>query len=138
LAVLRIGLGLWWVESFRHKNKQAWFEKGSGIAWAQSVAEKHRWAFVRSGFNALVAPRPKTMSYVVVFSELAVGLGLVFGFLTPVAAIASILLNLTYFVLMIHDWAEQGQNSMMILIAVVVLGTHGWQSWSLDHALGLF
>jgi thiosulfate dehydrogenase [quinone] large subunit len=39
---------------------------------------------------------------------------------------------------MIHDWAEQGQNSMMILIAVVVLGTHGWQSWSLDHALGLF
>ena len=138
MAVLRIGLGLWWVESFRHKNKQAWFEKGSGIAWAQSVAEKHRWAFVRSGFNALVAPRPKTMSYVVVFSELAVGLGLVFGFLTPLAAIASILLNLTYFVLMIHDWAEQGQNSMMILIAVVVLGTHGWQSWSLDHALGLF
>lgn len=138
LAVLRIGLGLWWLESFRHKNKQAWFEKGSGIAWAQSVADKHRWALVRSGFHAVVTPRAKTMSYLVVFGELAIGLGLVFGFLTPVAAIASILLNLMYFVLMIHDWAEQGQNSMMILIALVVLGTHAWQSWSLDHALGLF
>jgi thiosulfate dehydrogenase [quinone] large subunit len=138
LAVLRIGLGLWWVESFRHKNKQAWFEKGSGIAWAQSVADKHRWHLVRTGFRAVVTPRPKAMSYLVVFGELAIGLGLIFGFLTPVAAVASILLNLTYFVLMIHDWAEQGQNSMMILIAVVVLGTHAWQSWSLDHALGLF
>jgi thiosulfate dehydrogenase [quinone] large subunit len=138
LAVLRIGLGLWWVESFRHKNKQAWFERGSGIAWAQSVAEKHRWPFVRSAFNTAVAPRAKAMSYVVVFGELAIGLGLVFGFLTPVAAAASVLLNLTYFILMINDWAEQGQNSMMILIAVVVLGTHGWRAWSLDHAIGLY
>ena len=138
LAVLRIGLGLWWVESFRHKNKAAWFERGSGIAWAQSVADKHRWEVVRQGFNRMVAPRPKPMAYVVVFSELAIGLGLVTGFLTPIAAVASILLNLVYLVLMIHDWAEQGQNLMMILIAVVVLGTHAWHWWSLGHWLGLF
>ena len=138
LAVLRIGLGLWWVESFRHKNKAAWFERGSGIAWAQSVADKHRWEVVRQGFNRIVAPRPKPMAYVVVFSELAIGLGLVTGFLTPIAAVASILLNLVYLVLMIHDWAEQGQNLMMILIAVVVLGTHAWHWWSLGHWLGLF
>src|SRR5438132_9815044 len=105
LAVLRIGLGLWWVESFRHKDKKAWFERGSGIAWAKSVAEKHRWGFVRRGFDTVVAPRPRTMSYVVVFGELAIGLGLVLGFLTPIAAVASLLLNVTYFVLMIHDWA---------------------------------
>jgi thiosulfate dehydrogenase [quinone] large subunit len=138
LAVLRMGLGLWWIESFRHKNKKAWFEKGSGISWAQSVADKHQWAFVRSGFNAVVTPRAKAMSYVVVFGELAIGLGLAFGFLTPAAAIASMVLNLLYFVLMIKDWAEQGQNLMMALIAVVVLGTHAWHWWSLDHALGLF
>jgi thiosulfate dehydrogenase [quinone] large subunit len=137
LAILRIGLGLWWLESFRHKNKRAWFEKGSGIAWAQSVAEKHRWGFVKTGFGRIVAPRPKVMSYVVVLSELALGLGLTFGLLTPIAAVFSILLNLTYFVLMIHDWAEQGQNSMMIVMAAVTLGGHGWQTWSLDSALHL-
>ncbi len=51
---------------------------------------------------------------------------------------ASILLNLLYFVLMISDWAEQGQNLMMVLAAVVVLGTHAWDVWSVDHLLHLF
>lgn len=138
LAVLRIGLGLWWLESWRHKDKKGWFERGTGIAWASSVAEKHRWPFVRSSFQRVVAPRPRLMSHVVVWSELAVGLGLVLGFLTPVAAAGGLLLNLFYFTLMVHDWAEQGQNSMMALISVVVLGAHAWQVWSVDDALGLF
>ena len=138
LAVLRIGVGLWWVESWRHKNKEAWFERGAGINWAKSVAEKHRWGVVRRGFDTVVAPRPKTMSYVVVYSELLIGLGLVFGFLTPVAAAGGLALNLLYFVLMIHDWAEQGQNSMMFLGQLVALGTHAWEKWSIDDALGLF
>jgi thiosulfate dehydrogenase [quinone] large subunit len=138
LAVLRIGLGAWWVESFRHKDKKAWFERGAGIGWAKSVADKHRWAFVRRGFYAVAEPRPKLMAYIVVFGELAIGLGLVFGVLTPIAAVAGALLNVIYFVMMIHDWAEQGQNLMMILISVVVLGTHAWQRWSLGHAIGLF
>ena len=138
VAVLRIGVGIWWFESWRHKNKEAWFERGSGIAWAQSVAEKHRWAFVKRGFETVVAPRPKLMSYLVVFGELAIGLGLILGFLTPVAAVAGMLLNLLYFVLMIHDWAEQGQNSMMFLAQLVVLGTQAWETWSIDNALGWF
>ena len=138
LAVLRIGIGLWWLESFRHKDKAAWFQRGSGIAWAKSVAEKHKWGAVRTGFAKIVEPRPKVMAYVVVFSELALGLGLTLGFLTPIAAIAGALLNALYFFLMINDWAEQGQNSMMFLISVVIVGTHAWQCWSLDHALGWF
>jgi len=138
LAVLRIGLGLWWVESWRHKDKKGWFERGTGIAWAQSVADKHKWSFVRTDFNKVVAPRPKQMAYIVVFSELLIGLGLVFGFLTPIAAVGGLLLNTMYLVMMFDDWAEQGQNSMMILISVVVLGTHAWQHWSIDNAIGLF
>ena len=138
LAVLRIGLGLWWFESFRHKDKAAWFQRGAGISWGQSVAEKHKWPFVKKGFDAIVVPRPKAMAYIVVLGELAIGLGLILGFLTPVAAIAGILLNVMYFILMITDWAEQGQNLMMILIAVVVLGTHAWDTWSIDHLLHLF
>lgn len=138
LAVLRIGLGLWWLESWRHKDKQAWFRRGAGISWAKSVAEEHRWGFVRSTFNTVVAPRPKPMSYLIVFSELAIGLGLVFGFLTPIAVIGGLLLNIMYFTLMIHDWGEQGQNSMMAVMSIVVLFAQGWQRWSIDDALGLF
>ncbi|MEU3458514.1 DoxX family protein [Streptomyces sp. NPDC006733] len=138
LAVLRIGLGLWWLESWRHKDKKGWFERGTGIAWAKSVADKHRWGAVKGGFAAVVAPRPKLMAYVVVYAELALGLGLTFGLLTPVALVGGLLLNLLYLVLMIHDWAEQGQNAMMALISLVALFTMSWQAWSLDNLWGLF
>ncbi|MGW0970566.1 DoxX family protein [Streptomyces sp. NPDC002516] len=138
LAVLRIGLGLWWFESWRHKDRKGWFERGTGIAWAADVASKHRWNAVRSGFETIVVPRPRVMAYVVVYAELALGLGLVTGLLTPVALVAGLLLNALYFTLMIHDWAEQGQNAMMALVSVVALFGMSWQTWSLDSVLGLF
>lgn len=138
LAVLRIGLGLWWLESWRHKDKKAWFERQTGIAWATDVAGKHRWSFVTKGFDAVVKPRPKAMAYIVVYAELALALGLILGFLSPVALIGGLLLNLLYLVLMIHDWAEQGQNAMMALMSLVALSAMSWQTWSLDSALGIF
>ncbi|MFF4254241.1 DoxX family protein [Streptomyces sp. NPDC001663] len=138
LAVLRIGLGLWWLESWRHKDRKAWFERGTGITWAASIAAKHRWNAVRSGFEVMVAPRPRTMAYVVVYAELAVGLGLIAGFLTPIALVGGLLLNVLYFTLMIHEVAEQGQNSMMALMSVVALFGMSWQVWSLDAAVGWF
>ncbi|QEV19299.1 DoxX family membrane protein [Streptomyces alboniger] len=137
LAVLRIGLGLWWLESWRHKDKKEWF-KGGGIGWAAGIAEKHRWTLVRSGFDVVVKPRPRVMAYVVAYAELALGLGLIVGLLTPVALVAGLALNLIYLVLMIHDWAEQGQNLMMALISLVALFAMSWQTWSLDAALGIF
>ena len=133
LAVLRIGLGLWWLESWRHKDKKGWLQRGTGIAWAKGVAEKHRWGFVRAGFEKVVAPRPKLMAYMVVYAELAIGLGIVTGLLTPVALAGGLVLNLLYFVLMIHDWAEQGQHAMMALISVVCIFAQANQAWSLDH-----
>src|ERR1700690_2051693 len=91
-AVLRIGLGLWWLESFRHKNLTAWIKRQAGINSAADIAAKHR-------FRAVVKPHPKAMTWVVLMSELALGIGLSVGFLTPGAAFASIALNLLYFVL---------------------------------------
>jgi thiosulfate dehydrogenase [quinone] large subunit len=138
MVVLRIGLGLWWIKSFAHKDLGGWLKRGSGIEWGGSVAEKHKWKFVKTGFDKVVRPHPITMAYIVVFAELALGLGLVLGFLTPIALVCSILLNLLYLVLMIHDWAEQGQNLMMILAAVVALFTQAWLIFSIDHLLHLF
>ncbi|MEV0253062.1 DoxX family membrane protein [Streptomyces sp. NPDC050732] len=136
VAVLRIGIGLWWLESWRHKDKKQWFA-GGGIGWAAGIAEKHRWPAVRRGFDVVVKPRPRVMAYVVAYAELALGLGLILGFLTPVALIGGLVLNLVYLVLMIHDWAEQGQNLMMALASLVAFFTWSWQTWSLDAALGI-
>ncbi|WP_328385469.1 DoxX family membrane protein [Streptomyces sp. NBC_00400] len=136
-AVLRIGLGLWWLESWRHKDKKTWFT-GGGITWAAGIAAKHRWSAVRTGFDRWVKPRPQPMAYLVAYAELALGLGLVAGFLTPMALVCGAVLNLIYLVLMIHDWAEQGQNLMMALVSLTGLLAMSWQCWSLDSALGLF
>ncbi|WP_336047770.1 DoxX family membrane protein [Streptomyces sp. CA2R101] len=136
-AVLRIGLGLWWLESWRHKDKKTWFT-GGGITWAAGIADKHRWSAVRTGFDRWVKPRPRPMAYLVAYAELALGLGLVVGFLTPIALVCGAVLNLIYLVLMIHDWAEQGQNLMMALVSLTGLLAMSWQCWSLDGALGLF
>jgi len=138
MAVLRIGLGLWWLESVRHKNLEAWLKRDAGINWAASVAEKHRWKFVARMFERRVKPHPKFFTWVVLLSELALGLGVTFGFLSPIALVASILLNLIYLLLMIHEFAEQGQNGMMMVMAAVCLGTQAWQEWSIDAWLGLF
>ena len=137
-AVLRIALGLWWLKSFLHKDKKAWLQRNAGISWATSVAEKHKWPFVRRGFESVVAPRPGVMTWIVLAAELMLGLGLIVGFLTPIALVASALLSFLYLVLMVHDWAEQGQNFMMIAAALVCLGAGAWEVWSLDAALGLF
>lgn len=137
MAVLRIGVGLWWLESWRHKDKKTWFE-GAGINWAAGVAAGHRWGVVRDGFQAVVVPRTRLMAYVVAYAELSLGVGLILGVLTPIALVGGLLLNVLYFVLMIHDWAEQGQNSMMALISVVGLFGMAWQTWSVDSALGWF
>ncbi|PBC83927.1 MULTISPECIES: DoxX family membrane protein [unclassified Streptomyces] len=136
-AVLRIGLGLWWLESWRHKDKKTWFT-GGGITWAAGIAAEHRWSAVRTGFDRWVKPRPRPMAYLVAYAELALGLGLVAGFLTPIALVCGAVLNLIYLVLMIHDWAEQGQNLMMALISLTGLLAMSWQCWSLDGVLGLF
>jgi thiosulfate dehydrogenase [quinone] large subunit len=125
------------LESWRHKDKKDWFT-GGGITWAGGIAAKHRWSLIRLGFDRLVRPRPRLMAYVVAYAELALGLGLIVGFLTPIALVGGLVLNLIYLVLMIHDWAEQGQNLMMALISTVALFGMSWQVWSLDDALGIF
>ena len=58
LAVFRIGVGLWWLQSFRHKDLGAWLKQGAGISWGASVAEKHKWPFVKTGFDKVVKPHP--------------------------------------------------------------------------------
>src|SRR5205814_6496263 len=76
-------------------------------------------------------------SYLVVFGEFASGVSLVSGFLTPVGAIGGMFLNLNYFLLagLPGDYGEQGQNSMMFLIELVVLFTGAGNTWGLDGKL---
>jgi thiosulfate dehydrogenase [quinone] large subunit len=138
LAVLRIGVGLWWLESVRHKDLRG-FLRGGAMDWVASLTEKHpipayaalvRRTALRSQHSRIVA------SWLVVLGEFSTGVSLTLGLLLPAGAIVGIFLNTNYLLLAgVHDQGEQGQNLMMILSEVVILATLGGGVWSLDHLL---
>jgi thiosulfate dehydrogenase [quinone] large subunit len=147
LAILRIGIGLWWVKSFAHKPLRR-FVNGQMADWTISLAENHPFRPYGRFVKATVEGSRAWLGYVIVGSELAIGLGLVFGFLTPIALIGALLLNFNYLAtagvrpkdISVNRayQCEQGQNWNMIVGEIVLLATGSWAIWSLDAALGLF
>jgi len=77
-----------------------------------------------------------------------VGVGLVFGFLSPLVLLVAIFLNLNYIILAgvkpkdisvnAAYQCEQGQNYTMIISEITLLATVSWAVWSVDSVLGLF
>ena len=138
LALLRIGLGLWWLESVRHKDLRG-FLRGDAHGWVEGLAADHPLpAYARllratslRGERAWVVT-----SWLVVLGEFAAGASIAFGFLTFAGLALGAFLNLNYLLLAgLRDQGEQGQNLMMLLIAVVLFVTGAGGTWGVDAAL---
>lgn len=146
-AVLRIGLGLWWLKSVLHKPYPSFLKDGMAN-WTVALAENHPIQFLARPIGVMVDKNRSWFPYLVVLGETAVGIGLVLGFLTPISLIVAIFLNLNYIFLAGFRpkdikvnrafECEQGQNWNMLVPEVVLLLTGGWAAWSLDAVLGLF
>ena len=138
LAILRIGVGLWWLESVRHKPLRD-FLRGGSMGWVESLTENHPippFANAVRRVSLSSQRRRLVTSWLVVLGELSVGISLTLGFLTPVGALVGIFLNVNYFLLAgLTDQGEQGQNLMMILIGVVVFFTGAGMTWGIDSLL---
>ena len=147
LALLRVGIGLWWLKSVLHKPLRD-FVSGDMVEWTVSLAENHPVPAYGRLIKSMVQPNASWFPYLVVLGEAAVGIGLILGFLTPISLIVAIFLNLNYILLAgvrpddvsvnKSYQCEQGQNWNMIIAEVVLLATTAWQVWSLDSVLGLF
>jgi thiosulfate dehydrogenase [quinone] large subunit len=149
LAVLRIGIGLWWLKSFLHKPHQK-FVSGQMVGWTVALAENHPVPAFGRAIKGLVAPNSAWFPYLVLAGELAVAIGMILGFLTPITLIIAIFLNLNYLLLAgfrpkdisinAAYQCEQGQNWNMIVAEVVLFFTLAASgcTFSLDHTLGLF
>ena len=147
LAVLRIGIGLWWIKSVLHKEYPK-FVKSDMMEWTNSLLDNHPVPAIAAPIRWLINLNPTVFPYLVVLGELAVGLGLTFGFLTPIAALVGLFMNLNYLVtagvkpddISINSCfrVEQGQNWTMIVAEVVIFATGAGAVWSIDSLLGLF
>jgi thiosulfate dehydrogenase [quinone] large subunit len=138
LAILRIGVGLWWLESVRHKDLPK-FVRGSAMNWVESLTKDHPIPpFARMVQRVSLASQRRRviMSRLVVLGEATAGLSLTLGLLTPAGALLALFLNVNYFLLAgLKDQGEQGQNLMMILSEVVIFATAAGMTWGVDGAL---
>lgn len=108
--VVRIWLGLQWIEAGWHKvTDSAWVgsEAGAGItgfvkgAIAKSIVSETNprpsvQGWYASYLETFVLPYAEIYSYVVAFGELAVGLGLILGMLTGIAAFFGVVMNTNF------------------------------------------
>ena len=147
LALLRIAIGLWWLKSFFHKPLRK-FVSGQMVGWTLALADNHPSDTFGRFMNKLVGSSPTVFPYLILAGELAVGIGLVFGFLTPISLLVAIFLNLNYISLAGFKpkdisvnaayQCEQGQNYTMIVSEITLLATISWAVWSVDSLLGWF
>lgn len=149
LAILRIGLGLWWLKSVLHKPLKK-FVSGQMTNWTVALAENHPVPAYGRLIKSVVAPNQSWFPYLILLGESAAAIGLILGFLTPISLLVAIFLNLNYIALAgvrpkditVNKayQCEQGQNWSMLLAEVVLFFTVTLTgcTWSLDHALGLF
>ncbi len=135
LAILRIGLGLWWLESVRHKNLPD-FLRGGAMGWVESLTKDHPIPpFARMVQRvSLATPRRRVVtSWLVVIGEFCAGISITLGLLTYAGLIVGMFLNLNYLLLAgLKDQGEQGQNLMMLLISIVLFATAAGMTWGLD------
>ena len=147
LAILRIGIGLWWLKSFFHKPLRK-FVDGQMVEWTLALADNHPVPAYGRLIRRMVEPNRSWFPYLILLGELAVAIGMILGFLTPLALIVAVFLNLNYISLAgvrpkdisvsPAYQCEQGQNYNMLVAEVVLFFTAAGCTWSLDSLLGIF
>lgn len=144
-AFLRIVLGLWWLESVRHKNLRRFIDHDM-VAFTVSLADHHQFPEFGKVVKQVVLANRRWFPYMIVTAEVVLGLGLTLGFLTPIVALGSIFLTLNYLLLAglpprdISVYpayeVEQGQLIMMLAIAIVTFFMGAGCTWGIDGWLG--
>jgi thiosulfate dehydrogenase [quinone] large subunit len=116
--------------------------------WTIALAENHPFPAFGGIIKSMVGENRSWFPYLVLAGELAIGIGLTFGFLTPISALVGIFMNLNYLALAgvrpkdrsVNPayQCEQGQNINMLLAQVIIYVLAAGSVWSVDSLLGLF
>lgn len=137
--IARIYLGYHWlIEGLEKIGNPDWIGPGAG----EEVAEYVTHAIEKTGgehpdvlswyaqfLENVVLPNAKTWSYMVTFGELLVGIALILGMLTWVAAFFGIFMNMNYLLS-----ASVALNPIMLFLGILLIlawRTAGW--WGIDR-----
>jgi thiosulfate dehydrogenase [quinone] large subunit len=139
---IRLFVGLAWLDAGWHKATSAgWLDGGSALAgfWTKAVAIPDEgkpaitYEWYRSFLQLLLDnDAEKWFAYIIVFGEIAVGLGLIFGGLTGIAAFFGSLMNMSFLLA-----GSASTNPILFTLAVglmlawKVAGWYGLDRWLL-------
>jgi uncharacterized membrane protein YphA (DoxX/SURF4 family) len=145
LAILRIAVGAWFAKALFTKlgvtllggvlpvpaASERWLHVMPILVG--KYAEGNPVAFFRDFMEHTVIPHSHLFAQLTAFGEAAVGLGLVLGCLTALAAGIGIILVVNYGLAV--QWqgaAQQGFHYMLLVSLVVVLATRAGRRWGVD------
>jgi thiosulfate dehydrogenase [quinone] large subunit len=139
---IRLFIGFAWLEAGWHKATTAgWLDGGTALRgfWEAAVAVPDQgrpaitYDWYRDFLNLLLQNNAESwFSYVIVFGEIAVGLGLIFGILTGFAAFFGAFMNMSFLLA-----GSASSNPVMFTLAVGVIlawrvaGYYGVDRWLL-------
>lgn len=139
--VVRLYVGYTWINAGWHKiNSNVWVGKNAGTAiegfMKGALAKAEEGSDVSSWYATfienVVIPNAKVFSYVVAFGEVLVGLGLILGLLTGIAAFCGGLMNVSF----LFAGTVSSNPLLFILATWLVLawknaGWYGLDRWAL-------
>jgi len=113
-----------------------------GFAKSAEQLAREGWPFWGSLLHSVVLPRAEIFGWVVAVGEFAVGMGLLLGFLTRIAAVGgsllllSILLGQSYVPGSTWDhWITAGLTTKFALLLLLLISAVGYAAWGLDGVL---
>jgi thiosulfate dehydrogenase [quinone] large subunit len=104
-----------------HPKRVAEYAAGNPLPWYREFLE------------GTVLPHSRLFATLQAFGEVAVGFGLVLGFLTGLAALIGLVLSVAYG--LANHWmgfAQQGFHVLLVTSMVIFLGARAGRAWGLD------
>ena len=136
---LRVWIGLDWLYAgFEKMIGTGWLDGGKSLLgyWKGAVTipvtgrTPITYTWYRDFLNGLIETQSHTwFAWLIVFGEIAVGLGLIFGCFTAIAAFFGMLMNFSFMLA-----GSSSTNPMLFALAVFIIlawKNSGW--WGLDH-----
>jgi thiosulfate dehydrogenase [quinone] large subunit len=136
LAVIRIGLGLYFLSFATQKLGGGYLSSGAGLGRQLQQGLSNSQNFYAPFLAGVVIPNGDFFARLVTLGELFVALTMIFGVLTRAGGLVGMFLNLNYMLMKGLASSAGSVDRLFVLIELVMVAAAAGLVWGLDGALG--
>jgi uncharacterized membrane protein YphA (DoxX/SURF4 family) len=135
LAVIRIGLGLYFLSFAIQKLGGNYLASGAGLGRQLQQGLQGSQDFYQPVLSSLVIPNADLFARLVAVGELCVAISMILGLLTRAGGIVAILLNVNYMLMKGLPSSGGSVDRFFVLIELMMVVSAAGLVWGLDGAL---